>query len=504
MKRVLLLILMVLCCVGSVWGGELEGILKNAEQGIASDQLQLGYLYSVGRGVPQNYKQAARWFKKATEQEIPYAQLSLGTLYSSGYGVDQDHKLAVYWYTRAATLGNKYAQYYLADNYEKGLGVSQDYKQAIYWYTKAAQQGEIKAQASLGGLLAFGPKVLRDVKKAVYWCKKSAEQGDMIGQFYLGNMYEFGVGFSQDYKLAYVWANLAGAQGDEAVIKKRDVYAQKLSSEELLEAQKLSAEIQYKIGHPDKDLKLTGYEPMVYNGNWKVLDDEELVQRLHRPIININTDKPFNFKVLDKNGIEVGIVNTPVEYFEHMHKGNSLDIMNTYDIINDGLFRNAAMPLLYFSKAKKSKYSYVRDFPFDETDPLLFLPVSFIAWHGSDQRAVIEKAFLKNKSWRHLSPNTRILNSTSNELSVYDTFAEDLYNTPKEDCYNGDQLSHFLNPVVLGDLNNDGYEDIVLFYTYYYVGGSGRFYSFKVLTRKSNSVILNDITEDVNKLIWEE
>jgi uncharacterized protein len=504
MKKILFFIMIIMCCVQPVLGSELEDIFKNAEQGNASSQLQLGFLYSVGRGVNQNYKEAVYWFKKAANQESPFAQVSLGALYSTGNGVDKNYKQAVYWYTMAATQGNKDAQYYLANNYEKGLGISQDYKQAIYWYTKAAKQGEIKAQANLGGLLAFGPETLRDVKKAVYWCKRSAEQGDVIGQFCLGALYEFGIEFSQDYQLAYVWANLAGAQGYKAAIKKRDIYAQKLSPEDLLEAQKLSVEIQYKIDHPDENLKVAGYEPMIYDDGWKALSDTELTKRMHKPVTNINTDKPFNFKVLDKNGIEAGIVNTPVEYFEHMRKGNSFDIMTTYDIINDGLFRRVAIPLLYFSKAKKSKYSYVRDFSFDDIDPLLFLPVSFISWHGSDQEEVIEKASLENKSWRSLSPKARILSSAPNNLSVYDTFAEDMYKLSGEDLYTGNYPSHVINQIVLGDLNNDGYEDLVIFYAYYYVGGSGRYYLFKVLTRESKDCILKDITDDVDKLIWKE
>ena len=162
------------------------------------------------------------------------------------------------------------------------------------------------------------------------------------------------------------------------------------------------------------------------------------------------------------------------------------------------------MPLLYLSKAKPSKYSHVRDFPFHDKDPLSVLPVEFVSWRGSDQKEAIEKASIENKSWRHIAPNARVLTSTPLDLRIYDTFAEDLYNLPKEDRYNGDQASHIMNPVVLGDLNNDGYEDIILNCAHYNVGGSGRMYYFVVLTRKSQTDIVEDITDEVHKLIWEE
>ena len=252
MKKILISIILIIYCTGSSWSGEVEDIVKNAESGNASSQLQLGYMYSMGSGVNQSYKQAIYWFKKSADQGNDYAQVTLGVLYSTGKGVDKNDEQAAYWYAMAANLGNKYAQYHLANNYEKGSGVTKDYKQAIYWYTKAAEQGEIKAQANLGGLLAFGPETLRDEQKAAYWCKRSAENGDVIGQFCLGVLYEFGVGVSQDYRFAYAWANIAGAQGHKEAINKRDAYAHKLSPEPLLEAKKLSLEIQYRIDNSKK------------------------------------------------------------------------------------------------------------------------------------------------------------------------------------------------------------------------------------------------------------
>ena len=243
-------------------------------------------------------------------------------------------------------------------------------------------------------------------------------------------------------------------------------------------------------------------EPMLYDGGWKTITERELSDRIHKPVLNINTDKPFNFKVVNKQDKEVGMVRSPAEYYTHRRKGNHLYIQTTYDQIDAGLFKSVAIPLLYLSKAKPSKQSYVNNFPFDNEDPLFILPVDFVSWSGSDQREALEKASAKNRPWRYVSPNARVITSTSSDLKIYDTFAEDLYNLPQNERYNGDQASHIMNPVVLGDLNNDGFEDIVLNCAHYKVWGSGKSYYFVVLTRKSPNGILADITDEVDKLIW--
>ncbi|MCF7875344.1 MAG: FG-GAP repeat protein, partial [Candidatus Omnitrophica bacterium] len=142
--------------------------------------------------------------------------------------------------------------------------------------------------------------------------------------------------------------------------------------------------------------------------------------------------------------------------------------------------------------------------PFDNKDPLRVLPANFVVYHGSDQHEVHDKAVSENRSWRYLAPSSRILKMNSSNLRVYSTFADDMYDVPEEERYQGDMPSHSIGPAVLGDLNGDGYEDIVLSCAFYYVGGSGRFYYFSVLTRKSPNSILKDITGQVNKLLWGE
>ena len=74
-----------------------------------SPQFYLGVMYANGRGVPQDYAEAVKWYRKAAEQGDFASQFNLGNLYSNGRGVPQDYVLAHMWFNLAAAQGNKEA-----------------------------------------------------------------------------------------------------------------------------------------------------------------------------------------------------------------------------------------------------------------------------------------------------------------------------------------------------------------------------------------------------------
>ena len=47
-------------------------------------------MYRDGEGVPQNYKEAVRWYRKAAEQGYVRTQYTLGVMYRDGEGVPKD------------------------------------------------------------------------------------------------------------------------------------------------------------------------------------------------------------------------------------------------------------------------------------------------------------------------------------------------------------------------------------------------------------------------------
>ncbi|MGH6710972.1 MAG: tetratricopeptide repeat protein [Bradyrhizobium sp.] len=68
-----------------------------AERGEPSAQTYLGFMFETGRGVPQNYTEAAMWYRRAAEQGDSLAQHALGMLYDKGQGVPRDIVEAGKW-----------------------------------------------------------------------------------------------------------------------------------------------------------------------------------------------------------------------------------------------------------------------------------------------------------------------------------------------------------------------------------------------------------------------
>ena len=85
---------------------------------------------------------------------------------------------------------------------------------------------------------------MRDYAEAVKWYKLAAAQGLAHAQHNLGFMYGNGQGVVQDYVRAHMWWNLAAAQGNANAVKNRDIVAKKMSTQQIVEAQKLARECQ--------------------------------------------------------------------------------------------------------------------------------------------------------------------------------------------------------------------------------------------------------------------
>ena len=88
---------------------EIDALRARAEAGVAEAQLDLGFMYANGRGVPQDYEKAERWYRLAAEQGHTTAQNGLGFMYENGAGVPQDYVEAHKWYNLAAARGNDLA-----------------------------------------------------------------------------------------------------------------------------------------------------------------------------------------------------------------------------------------------------------------------------------------------------------------------------------------------------------------------------------------------------------
>ena len=181
-----------------------------------------------------------RYLKTAAEQGDVDAQFDLGVIYYDGRGVAQDYAEAARWYRLAAEQGDAEAQYVLGFMYRKGRGVAQDYSKSAYWYTLAAEQGIPIAQFTLGQMYRRGDGVPQDFSEAAMWYGRSASQGYDRAQYNLGIMYYMGSGVPRDLQLAYMWFNLAAAQGHNDARHNRKIVAELMTQQQITDAQKLA------------------------------------------------------------------------------------------------------------------------------------------------------------------------------------------------------------------------------------------------------------------------
>ena len=194
---------------------------KEAEQGHAEAQYNLGFMYHTGKGVPEDDQEAAKWFRKAAEQGDARAQFNLRNMYVHGEGVPEDDREAEKWFRRAAEQGVAPAQFNL---------------------------GLMYADAG-GGLAGWKPEGVpaQDLPEALKWLRLAAEQGHDGAQFNLGRMYYEDKGVPEDYVKAYAWINLAASQGEEIAVEAKDRLRPRITAEQVAEAQELAAELFKRI-----------------------------------------------------------------------------------------------------------------------------------------------------------------------------------------------------------------------------------------------------------------
>ena len=143
----------------------------------------------------------------------------------------------------AEWVGSPEKQFVLGNVYYKGEGAPQDYAEAARWYRLAADQGLAESQHMLGVMYDRGDGMPQDFSKAIKWYREAAEQGFAPAQYDLGSQYATGEGVPQNFSEAYMWFSLAASAGLEMARKDRDTYAEKLSSEEIMQAQHRAAHL---------------------------------------------------------------------------------------------------------------------------------------------------------------------------------------------------------------------------------------------------------------------
>jgi uncharacterized protein len=149
----------------------------------------------------------------------------------------RDYATALRLLRPLAEQGDDVAQFDLGVMYNEGWGVPRDYVQAGKWYRRAAIQGNADAQFNLGMLYEH-----HRYAEAAKWYREAADQGLGDAQFRLGLLYAKGQGVPRDDVQAYMWFELSAAQDYQSAASNRDAAAQRMTPEQIAEAQKLAHE----------------------------------------------------------------------------------------------------------------------------------------------------------------------------------------------------------------------------------------------------------------------
>ena len=114
----------------------------------------IGELYERGTpATPQDFGEAFQWYTKAAEAEEGHGIIALAEMHFHGRGVKQDYVEAARLYRKVHRGGR--AMLRLGWMHENGKGVPEDLAEAHKWFNLAREMGfgeEIEAEADAGRL----------------------------------------------------------------------------------------------------------------------------------------------------------------------------------------------------------------------------------------------------------------------------------------------------------------------------------------------------------------
>jgi TPR repeat protein len=109
-----------------------------------------------------------------------------------------------------------------------------------------SEQGNFPAEYLLGTFYYVDQGMPQDSQDALKWFRRAADHGYPGAQFMLSSMYALGQGVQQDLVQAHMWANLAAAQGLQDALEVRDALEKKMTSAQVVQAQKMAREWKQK------------------------------------------------------------------------------------------------------------------------------------------------------------------------------------------------------------------------------------------------------------------
>lgn len=188
---------------------------KASEKGDGLAAYMQGRMFYNGEGVKQDYNKAYNFYQQAVANGIEHANYNLGIFYLKGRQQKKDLYKARILFEKAfeADPNNTDLLFILADMYGFGEGGSKDTSKKLDFLTRSSEMGHSESQLHIGLEYLKGEIVDKDQDKAFEWIQKSAKQNNMASQYLLANSFIVGDIVDRAPKKAFDWYSKAAKQG---------------------------------------------------------------------------------------------------------------------------------------------------------------------------------------------------------------------------------------------------------------------------------------------------
>jgi TPR repeat protein len=157
--------------------------MSDADKGDARARFDVGMLHEKGDVVPQNHKEAMKWFKMSAKDGYAPAQLFLGLLYMSGKSGEKDQIEAVKWIRLAADQGEINAQSLLGGLYFSDGIVTHNYVEAYKWLKLATPNSDANSAKTLESVMQrMTPEQVAEAERLVSQWQANAHRKDSAGR----------------------------------------------------------------------------------------------------------------------------------------------------------------------------------------------------------------------------------------------------------------------------------------------------------------------------------
>lgn len=229
----------------------LSALQPLAEAGNAEASIILGFMHHDGMGLPRDIGRAASLWRGVADESDPATltargkelQTSAFESFFQGKGADVwRFRSALMWLRLAAEQGHAPAQSSLGDMYLNFdfAGITPDPVEGEKWLRRAAGQDDLNGLISLGDMYNDGLGVPKNYETAATWYRRAAELGDRTSQTIMARMYRDGRGLPKDLVQAHMWFEIAIASGEESVRPMLELAANKMTTLQIEEAQRLA------------------------------------------------------------------------------------------------------------------------------------------------------------------------------------------------------------------------------------------------------------------------